>query len=618
MSNDAPDIKILFNDNGLVIERHPDGELRLETEDYNSEDVGIGVANIVSNYNYDYDTPNFIDNELIRNIEITPRQLRLSDRKKIVYELSGGGVAWGSGAERYRHDFDKTYEDLWKKDAIKLKKSIQKFKTLGELMDYFYEEYIKDNYFYDDAIGNSYDYDTQRDEEETYSKDTDYIKEYAQNSYTNKSESEIIDELYNELLEETEDSASKNGLDFDEDIFKEKIQEIVHETYKGINEQSLALFKKGGKVEFEDNVWEFNQGDCGLYAIALHRVYGFPIYVVTGYYLEDDWGDEREMIGEESHVVVKLPNGNYLDHEGELTEKQLLKNTFYGSHNKEAKKNEKIELITEKKAKLLFRCGSQESKCPDMIKESEVKEVVKYIKKHKFKKFNNGGGVDEYGAVIGGDSYLSMKEKATMYVWIDDFLKKYSGDDNFSQSLDMYDEFGKKFGKNKQQTHDIIDNGWARARGYYQKAKAIKKTANKYSNGGGVDLGKYYVLMDDGEREWYNVKRVEDVPNVYFAIGNVGNAPQAKEGEVFVHRHNALRPLHNKDGSKVEPMPQYAGKSDGELELFKTGGDVVSEISKSELESKVGRKLDGWNDDVVIYNGNKYKKCFLRPYYKIA
>jgi hypothetical protein len=102
--------------------------------------------------------------------------------------------------------------------------------------------------------------------------------------------------------------------------------------------------------------------------------------------------------------------------------------------------------------------------------------------------YANGGGVDEYGSVVGGDSYLSPKEKATMYVWVDDFLKKYSGDDNFSQSLDMYDEFGKKFGKNKQQTDDIIDNGWARARGYYKKAKSIKTQSNKYANGGGVDV----------------------------------------------------------------------------------------------------------------------------------
>jgi hypothetical protein len=145
-------------------------------------------------------------------------------------------------------------------------------------------------------------------------------------------------------------------------------------------------YAKGGEVEFEDNRWDFNLGDCGLYAIALHRVYGFPIYVCKGYFLEEDWGGKREMEGEVSHAVVKLPNGNYLDHDGELTEKQLLKNTYYGSNNKEAKKNEKIEPVTEKQAKLLFRCGSEESRCPDMVKEKEIQEVVKYIMKKKFNK----------------------------------------------------------------------------------------------------------------------------------------------------------------------------------------------------------------------------------------
>ena len=44
---------------------------------------------------------------------------------------------------------------------------------------------------------------------------------------------------------------------------------------------------------------------------------------------------------------------------------------------------------------------------------------------------------------------------------------------------------------------------------------------------------------------------------------------------------------------------------------FAKGGGVESKISKEELESKVGRKLNGWND------GKVYEKCFLKPYYKI-
>jgi len=32
----------------------------------------------------------------------------------------------------------------------------------------------------------------------------------------------------------------------------------------------------------------------------------------------------------------------------------------------------------------------------------------------------------------------------------------------------------------------------------------------------------------------------------------------------------------------------------------------------------VGKKLDGWNDDIVYYGGKKYQKCYLRPYYKVC
>jgi hypothetical protein len=31
---------------------------------------------------------------------------------------------------------------------------------------------------------------------------------------------------------------------------------------------------------------------------------------------------------------------------------------------------------------------------------------------------------------------------------------------------------------------------------------------------------------------------------------------------------------------------------------------------------KLSGKLNGWNDDVVVWDGKTYKKCFLKPYYK--
>jgi hypothetical protein len=51
------------------------------------------------------------------------------------------------------------------------------------------------------------------------------------------------------------------------------------------------------------------------------------------------------------------------------------------------------------------------------------------------------------------------------------------------------------------------------------------------------------------------------------------------------------------------------------FDKYKNGGAI--EISKSELENIVGRKLNGWNDDSVYYKGKQYQKCYLKPYYKL-
>jgi len=130
---------------------------------------------------------------------------------------------------------------------------------------------------------------------------------------------------------------------------------------------------------------------------------------------------------------------------------------------------------------------------------------------------------------------------------------------------------------------------------------------DKMENGGGVGEGKFYVIMDDGTKEWYDVKRVEDVPNVYFAIGNVGNAPQSKQGEVLVHRENALKPLYKKNGSRVKPMPEYADKEVSELKKYANGGGVGNFPAKGELVNK--------ENYLVKYEkiGNQYEFYVYQP-----
>ena len=39
-------------------------------------------------------------------------------------------------------------------------------------------------------------------------------------------------------------------------------------------------------------------------------------------------------------------------------------------------------------------------------------------------------------------------------------------------------------------------------------------------------------------------------------------------------------------------------------------------LSSQEVENKLGRKLDWWNDDIIYLSGIKYKKVYLRPEYK--
>ena len=105
--------------------------------------------------------------------------------------------------------------------------------------------------------------------------------------------------------------------------------------------------------------------------------------------------------------------------------------------------------------------------------EAGRKSVKKPIRKKRQPKVARTQFEEEtYDYAKGGSIDLSTKEKAVMYSWVDNFLEKYSGDDNLSQSLDMYDEFSKKFNKSKEQTHDIIDKGWAKSRGYDKGGEA--------------------------------------------------------------------------------------------------------------------------------------------------
>jgi hypothetical protein len=81
---------------------------------------------------------------------------------------------------------------------------------------------------------------------------------------------------------------------------------------------------------YEEMNFDFNYGNCNVYAIALHRLYDYPLYVVNLYFKEDEWEEQVELGDpyfydhETAHVCVKLPNGKYLDSDGEFEEDKLI------------------------------------------------------------------------------------------------------------------------------------------------------------------------------------------------------------------------------------------------------------------------------------------------------
>lgn len=120
--------------------------------------------------------------------------------------------------------------------------------------------------------------------------------------------------------------------------------------------------------DYDFSKQNFNFGECDIYAVSLHRLYGYPLYVIRGYFLEEEWGGEREWDYEDCHIMVKLPNGNFMDSSGEATGDEMKEACMFGN------KVEKIEIlpIDEQTALSTFSCQDQED---------TIKQVMKYISK---------------------------------------------------------------------------------------------------------------------------------------------------------------------------------------------------------------------------------------------
>ena len=122
--------------------------------------------------------------------------------------------------------------------------------------------------------------------------------------------------------------------------------------------------------DYDFNKHNFNVGDCDIYAVSLHRLYGYPLYVIRGYFLEPEWGGKREWDYEDCHIMVKLPNGKFMDSDGEQTKNEMISRAAFMNDVEKIK----IVQIDEKTALNTFSCQDQEE---------DILRVMKHINKHK-------------------------------------------------------------------------------------------------------------------------------------------------------------------------------------------------------------------------------------------
>ena len=136
------------------------------------------------------------------------------------------------------------------------------------------------------------------------------------------------------------------------------------------------------KTKFKEYIkeyYDFNCGDCYIYAIAMHRLYDYPIYGVKLYFKEDDWDyiTDPQYDFEYAHIIVKKPNGKFVDHEGDYTEEELknLSKTNYTEFIK-------IEPISEFEARTAYLGSDESETIGSNYREQDIINVMKMIKEN--------------------------------------------------------------------------------------------------------------------------------------------------------------------------------------------------------------------------------------------
>ena len=112
----------------------------------------------------------------------------------------------------------------------------------------------------------------------------------------------------------------------------------------------------------------YKRGLCDAYALALHKVFGYGMAVVRGWY-PDDLGDEDEEAYEDCHLVGVKDDCTFVDVDGDKSEEDLKKDCFF--HNPVTRIT--IEPVSEEEARHLFTIEG--------VTDEQIQDAIKFIKK---------------------------------------------------------------------------------------------------------------------------------------------------------------------------------------------------------------------------------------------
>lgn len=124
------------------------------------------------------------------------------------------------------------------------------------------------------------------------------------------------------------------------------------------NKWNKFLLKESNKCSY------YKRGMCDAFALALHKKTKYPLYVVRGYYW-DQWNDEEAY--EDSHMIVKKGDNQYLDVDGEKNYDDLVENSLF------ANEITKVDIVPISYNEALYTFTSEG------VSDEDIEEAEQYI-----------------------------------------------------------------------------------------------------------------------------------------------------------------------------------------------------------------------------------------------